>query len=336
MTASQALAACAPGDDWHRAAFEFAPVGIAVCALDGTFLQLNRACRAVLSGSGLDLDADRLDDLARFARRRSDARDGFGEDWPVVLEHVRAGRRDVATVELPVPAPAGDLRWVRITVVHVGDALLCHLDDVTSGHGERERLARLALRDALTGLANRRLTAQRLDDALERAQARGRRVGVCYLDLDGFKQVNDTLGHDVGDQLLVAVAQRLTSVIRADDTAGRLGGDEFVVVAVDLRDDAELDDLARRVRGAFEEPVDVAGRRLRVGASVGTALSRPGESGEQVVQRADASMFATKRRRRRGRGAAAQAPTRRAPQTEAPAADVRQLALLDDVSVTHA
>ena len=302
------------GNQRFQALFEHAPVGVALCTLDGAFVDVNQAVRDLLVGTGVDPDRDGLPALAH----RSAASHG----WLADIDAVRQGSLDVARADLPVPTPTG-ARWLSLTAVGIalGDDpfFLVHLDDVTVRRVEEERLAHLALRDGLTGLANRRLLQSTLDEALARAAATGLRVGLLYLDLDGFKRVNDTLGHDVGDALLVAVAERLSATLRIGDVAGRLGGDEFVVIAESVPTEAALGELVRRVAAAMQRPLAVAGHEVSVGVSIGAVLSRRGDTGEAVVRRADAAMFADKRaRRRHGRPLHVQEP------------DTMQLKIIDE------
>ena len=305
------------GDERFRALFEHAPVGVALCDPAGRFVDVNPTFRDLLVGTGIDPDAGCLADLAAQAPAGSDE----AAAWLTDLARVRAGSQDVARAELPVAPPDVAPRWLEATAVRVvlGERpyLLTHIDDTTRRRLEEQRLVRLALHDGLTGLANRTLVQERLDEALERSTRSGLPVGVVYLDLDRFKQVNDTLGHAAGDQLLVAVAERLTRVLRAGDTAGRLGGDEFLVVAADVVDGAALGEILRRVESALSTPIRVDGADVVVGASCGAVLSRPGESADTLVRRADAAMYAAKRSRRRSR-------------RPAPTADPVQLTLLHE------
>lgn len=287
------------GDERFRALFEHAPVGVALCAPDGAFVDVNPTFRDLLAGTGIDPDGGRLADLVRHAAPGSEE----AQRWHDDLGQVRSGARDVARAELSVAPPDAPPRWLEVTAVRVvlGDHayLLTHLDDTTRRRLEEQRLVRLALHDGLTGLANRTLLHERLEAALARSQRSGLPVGVLYLDLDSFKSVNDSLGHAAGDALLVAVADRLTRVLRAGDTAGRLGGDEFLVVAGDVVDDAALAEILRRVEAALALPLRVDEVEVVVGASCGAVLSRPGEAADLVVRRADAAMYAAKRARRR-------------------------------------
>jgi len=282
------------GDRRFQALFEHAPVGVALCTLDGDFVDVNQAIRALLVGTGVDPDRHGLRRLAQRSRPC--------EEWPADLDAVRRGRLDVARADLSLRTPSG-VRWLALTAVRIalGDDpfLLVHLDDITARRTQEEHLAHLALRDGLTGLANRTVLLSTLEGALARASATGPCVAVLYLDLDGFKRVNDTLGHDVGDALLVAVAGRLTSTLRAGDVAARLGGDEFVVLAESVPNEAALAELVRRVAASMQRPLVVAGREAAIGVSVGAVLTRRGDTAAAVIRRADSAMFADKRARRR-------------------------------------
>ena len=157
----------------------------------------------------------------------------------------------------------------------LGAVLAMH--DVTEQKLNEERLADLAMHDPLTGLANRTLLADALQDAIDGLTGRrpsdgigvGAGVAVFLLDLDEFKEVNDDLGHDVGDEVLVAVARRLAAIVRPSDTVARLGGDEFVVVCEVENGEDEMLRIAERISTALARPYRIEGRTLSVLASVG-------------------------------------------------------------------
>ena len=157
-----------------------------------------------------------------------------------------------------------------------------------------ERFSRDALHDPLTGLANRTLLLDRLDLALAGADRGAGRVGLLFLDLDGFKTVNDKLGHSAGDRLLVEVARRLRAVVRARDVVARLGGDEFVVLCEDVADEAALTRLADAVSTVTREPLVLSGRRVSVTSSTGVRLASGGERADVVLRDADAAMYDAK------------------------------------------
>jgi diguanylate cyclase (GGDEF)-like protein len=154
----------------------------------------------------------------------------------------------------------------------------------------------LALHDPLTGLANRTLFYDRVEQAIALARRDGKCAGILVFDLDRFKEVNDTLGHSAGDALLVQIASRLSDkVIRRSDTIARMGGDEFAVVAPNIAAAAAVQQPARRILHALETPFMIAGAEVRVGASVGFAIfPEDGEEVETLIEAADRRMYLSK------------------------------------------
>ncbi len=180
----------------------------------------------------------------------------------------------------------------QFTVMRANYALVA---DVAAREGQ---LRHQAFHDPLTGLPNRALFHDRLRHAVARHARDRRPVAVVFCDLDDFKPVNDTFGHAAGDQLLIAVAARLTSAVRGEDTVGRLGGDEFAVLLEDGGDPAIT---AGRLAAALTAPLPVAGTLVRVHASIGVGHTDPGESAvtvDELLARADAAMYAAKRDRK--------------------------------------
>ncbi len=222
-----------------------------------------------------------------------------------VLRAVLTGRVERLDLSLALRHADGHRVDVEAVVTDLQDdpdvrGLVINARDVTEAVRLEAALSRQAFSDALTGLPNRALFRDRLEHALRSRSSRGQ-VKVCYLDLDGFKAVNDTLGHDAGDELLVAVAERLRAEVRAGDTVARLGGDEFAVLLDDgaLLDEAEH--LARRICEALRLPYALRGAEVHVSASVGLASTRTaGRDAEQLVQAADLAMYAAKSLHRGG------------------------------------
>jgi len=166
--------------------------------------------------------------------------------------------------------------------------------DVTELKDVQRELGRQATHDELTGLPNRALLLDRLSQAVLRARRRDGALGVLYIDLDRVKFVNDNLGHDAGDRVLVQAGERLRACTRSPDTVGRLGGDEFVVIAEDLADDHAVLALAARVVEVFDQAFVVDGVEAYVTASVGVALRSGGEEAAELLRDADVAMYRAK------------------------------------------
>lgn len=153
----------------------------------------------------------------------------------------------------------------------------------------------LALHDPLTGLANRQLLSDRITLGIAHARRNESRMGVIYLDLDGFKEVNDRLGHDAGDVLLTMVAARLLGAVREEDTVARLGGDEFVVALNTINDVDDAEQVAAKMIDAVSQPYDIAGQNVRVTVSAGIAIfPTHGEEVERLCKNADQALYDAK------------------------------------------
>ena len=176
-----------------------------------------------------------------------------------------------------------------------GDRVLCTFRDVTRERQDEQRLLHAATHDALTGLPNRVLLRDRIEHALQRVGRDGGAVAVAFLDLDGFKTVNDTRGHKFGDEVLRRVAARLSRCVRDGDTVARLGGDEFVLVLEGCDDLTGWERVHRRVTRALADALDIDGRPVSLRASIGVVLAESGETDADAVMRnADIAMYASK------------------------------------------
>ena len=209
--------------------------------------------------------------------------------------------------EFSLPAKNGKTFYWHLRVIPEFDenkaitSLLTVWYEVTDRKHVLASLDRMAYHDALTGIANRALLVERLTEGLHAAKRCRDTLALLFVDLDRFKAINDRWGHEAGDAVLVAIAQRLQSVVREADTVARFGGDEFVIVLMSPCTDATLTDLMDRVDAAVVEPIIWKGTILRVGASVG--LSRypaDGHDAHTLLQRADESMYSQKAQGRYG------------------------------------
>jgi diguanylate cyclase (GGDEF)-like protein/PAS domain S-box-containing protein len=172
--------------------------------------------------------------------------------------------------------------------------LALNLRDVTERKALEDQLRQLAFHDPLTLLANRSLFRNRVEHAIALSRRTQDRLAVLMIDLDNFKNVNDSLGHDVGDRLLQTAAQRLVKCTRAADTVARLGGDEFAVLLEGVTTLDQAEQIAAAVTDAFRQPLSIDGNELFVTTSVGVALSEPGSDTEQVLRNADIAMYNAK------------------------------------------
>ena len=209
------------------------------------------------------------------------------------------------SVELRVRRKDGSWRWLEATITNLlddggVDGLVVNARDVTERRAVQDQLSHLAYHDTVTGLPNRTYFLDRTAAALNRARRHRTGVGVLFLDLDGFKVINDSLGHEAGDQLLSQVAGRLATAVRPTDTVARLGGDEFTVLLEDLTDGVDAVRTAERMLRALQEPLEVHGHRLVTSGSIGIAVDLDGSAGAgEMLRHADLAMYMAKER---GRG----------------------------------
>jgi diguanylate cyclase (GGDEF)-like protein/PAS domain S-box-containing protein len=174
------------------------------------------------------------------------------------------------------------------------DGLVVTLRDVTERRRLERELTHRAYHDSLTGLANRVLFADRVQEATLHAHHSGAVVGVLFIDLDDFKEVNDTLGHEIGDQLLAAVGHRLSGALRGNDMAARLGGDEFAILIEQTRDPEDIEQIAERIVKTLAEPIVLAGHLVSGSASLGVATTIEAAEGTDLLRQADLALYVAK------------------------------------------
>jgi diguanylate cyclase (GGDEF)-like protein len=236
------------------------------------------------------------DRFQRFAPRAVKA--GLTAVFTFPLNH---GDRRLGALDLYHDVP-GELSPDAIEAAHtladVAAAYLINAQARADLQDMSDRSRDAALHDALTGLPNRTLLLERLHHAFSRSRRSRVLSAVFFVDLDRFKAVNDSYGHEVGDQLLIATASRLTDVLRPGDTLARLAGDEFVILCEELEDDAQADAIAHRMDAELSEPFVLPTAEIHMTASIGIAFThRDIDSAEQVLNDADRAMYRTKRRR---------------------------------------
>ena len=285
ITESRQLAdAMRRSEERFRRAFEDAPIGMAVLDDGGHILRANQALTRFLDvGDPADLQGRVLVDIISPLDRRD----------------IRTPDEDLQG-EVRFLRPDGTTRWAEISFSrfdvdeHVETLGLMQVVDLDDRKRAEEQLEHEALHDPLTGLPNRSLLLDRLGVALQRRDRGDGQVAVLFGDLDQFKLVNDSFGHEVGDRLLRLVAQRLSRALRSHDTLARFGGDEFVVLAEGLESPTAAQELARRLIASLAEPLNLGVAEVSVGVSVGIAMADDEATPSELVRRADTAMYVAK------------------------------------------
>ena len=282
-------------EERFRLAFEMAPTGNAILQPDGRLIRVNTSLGTMLGTDGRALLQRRVSELVR-----AEDRDRLRQ----FLDEVITGTGPVRA-ELRLAHASGRPVHVAVTASAVHDAdgsascVIAQIEDVTARKLAQAALTHQATHDPLTALPNRTLLLDRLGQALERSRRNGGHIALLFCDVDRFKRINDSLGHEVGDQLLVEIARRLRTSIRGADTAGRLSGDEFLVICEELSRESDAMRLAERVRALTDEPIAVAGHSLSITLSIGVAHAGPDDQPAALLRRADTAMYEAKER---GRG----------------------------------
>ena len=278
--------------------FDHARIGLALADLSTSYVRANETYAELLGRPPEDLVGTSFIDVLHPEDRASEL---------ARVQELLSGRETSLTTEGRYVVPGGREMWVLHGVSVVLDAdgapawFAVSAQDITERRRVESELRELtatlterAVRDPLTGLANRTLLLERLRAVLARDARTGESTAVLFLDLDGFKAVNDKHGHGVGDEVLVTVAKRLGAAVRPSDTVARIGGDEFVVLVEGATDEV-VDTVVERLRAAVCEPLPTLD--LQVGVSIGVAVSARGDSeARTLINAADQAMYGVKKR----------------------------------------
>ena len=290
------LATAAALDELHgqfQAAFESPAIGMAVQGLDGRWQAVNDALAGILGYSPAELikmtfhDITHTDDLDRNLELLQTLLSGVERHFQMEKRYIH---RDGSVVS------------VILTVSIVTDRggrplrLISQIQDVTARKQLETQLLHKASHDVLTGLPNRALFMDRLEHALARLQRDDGQIAIMFLDLDGFKAVNDQFGHDQGDRLLIEIGRRLRACARAGDTVARLGGDEFTLLLEQVRHPSIATEIAQRVRETLGYPIMLGEHVTTISPSIGIAISTGSyDRAEALLHDADTAMYAAKR-----------------------------------------
>ncbi len=275
-----------------RGAFENAPIGIVLLDTQGYIFEANRFATDLLDYAEETLEGVHISRLLP-AEERSDLK--------AQLDALTRGREAICYNERRLVCASGLEIWTNCHMVLQRDSegqpgyCIMQIADITEMKTNQQRMERMAFFDTLTELANRRLFNDRLSHAIAHSLRTQQRAALLYLDLDQFKRVNDTLGHEAGDELLREVAERLLRCVRKEDTVGRPGGDEFTILLYDVRSPADAGQVAEKILHALRQPVSISGHQLVVTTSIGIAvIPDDGMDPNILLKNADLAMYRAK------------------------------------------
>jgi diguanylate cyclase (GGDEF)-like protein/PAS domain S-box-containing protein len=283
-----------------RTLFDEASIGILRLGRDGKALEVNPELAVMLARTPEEIVGSTFSESLVGA-------DGWRFDS--MFEELVGEKRKSFQTELCCRQSTGDEIWVLLRAVlerdvaGVPDCVVAMIENITDRKRAESELMRQAeinefqaLHDPLTGLPNRLLFSERIGHAILQAQRQNKKLAVALIDLDRFKEINDSLGHSAGDHLLISVGQQMGEALRASDTVARLGGDEFGLVLPELTDADALGPVLERLQEALEEPIQVQSLPIGVEASIGIAIYPDhGEDAQTLIQRADIAMYEAKR-----------------------------------------
>jgi diguanylate cyclase (GGDEF)-like protein/PAS domain S-box-containing protein len=288
-------------EERFRNAFDTAAIGMALVGLDGSWLEANPACCEMLGYSEGELlqmtfmDVTHPEDLDLDQQFVAQLVAGEIDHYHMEKRYVRKNHQIIDVL-------------LSVSVVHDINGELLHfvsqIEDITARKHEHELMRKLALYDALTGLPNRRLFDERINQAILGAKRNKHPLALMFIDVDHFKQINDTYGHDVGDQVIKRVAESMQLALRATDTLARFGGDEFVVLLNEVSSADAAVKVAEHLRNSLKNHLEFDTIRLLVTLSIGIAVYLPetNESALQLMKKADMALYDVKARGRDGVG----------------------------------
>jgi len=279
-------------DRFHKA-MDTAPIGMAIVSLKGVFIEVNQSLCQILGYSKDELEKMKFQDISN------------PEDLALDLEMrnlLIRGSIPSYHFEKRYMRKNGKPIWVQMTVSLLRDSVnnqplyfITQIEDISERKVSEEKIRELAYHDTLTNLPNRRLLLDRLHHDISMARRHHHILAVMFLDLDKFKVINDRLGHDVGDELLKAVAIRLSSILRKEDTVARLSGDEFVIVLTELTNPDDASIVANKILHTIGNHFLIHGHDFSIGVSIGISIyPRDGLTAMALIKNADSAMYASK------------------------------------------
>ncbi len=267
----------------YRLLFEQNAAGVCVSEVSGAIVDCNLTFASMLGYARSELIGLEAGQLYARPSQRMDLMSLLG-DSPTLN-----------SVELELRKKDGQAIWGLMNLTMAGDRIHSTVVDISDRKRAEEQIEFHAYHDVLTHLPNRKLFADRLTQSISRARRSSKPLAVMFVDLDHFKSINDTLGHEAGDELLQEMALRLRANVRDDDTVARLGGDEFTIILAELRQPEDAVSVAEKIINAVEQPLTIAGTSVEVSASIGIALfPEDGSDAESLLRNADSAMYRAK------------------------------------------
>ena len=281
-------------EERFRSAFNYAPIGIALVSPTGSWLKVNHALCQILGYTE--------EEFLNTEFQTMISPDDLGNTL-IKINEIVTGKTPTCQMEQRYVHKNGRNVWAWWSVSTTSDAksknpsLIFQIQDITDKKQVEEKLQYDATHDGLTGLPNRNFFMSRLADSLERVrESDDYKVSILFIDLDRFKFVNDSLGHQIGDELLICIADRLRDCVRPSDTVARLGGDEFTILVKGKYDNKEVIRIAERVQEKFAQPFDLRGHDVYSSASIGILHASPNHlTSEEMMRDADTAMYQAKR-----------------------------------------
>ena len=275
-----------------RSAFENAPIGILLFYADGKIFQANSFANELLTYGTSSLEGTHISRLIPNEDK---------QQFKQTVLRLISGDNETERTERRMICSDGVEIWTNFHIVlqrsSIGEPLYCiaQIADITEMKDSQQRMERMAFYDTLTDLANRRLFYDRLAQVIEHSKRNGTLAALLYLDLDQFKRVNDTLGHEIGDVLLQEIATRLSDCVRKEDTVGRPGGDEFTILLYDIRTPTDASLVAEKILRRLREPLNISGHQLVITPSVGIAIiPEDGMEPNLLLKNSDLAMYRAK------------------------------------------
>lgn len=298
-TLTQNLTVLQENKESFETLFEFAPMGIALVSISGRLLKVNKALSSLLQYEAkkiLSYDLQSIvcdDDLEKYLE---------------TIQQLMAGGPRTSQIEQRFRRKDGSLVWVKVNISLVCDGkqikplyFIFHVDNIDEEKKEDALLHHIAHHDALTGLANRRLLEISFGILLNYTRRYQKQLGLLFIDVDNFKEINDEYGHLVGDNALKIITERLLSDIRETDIVGRLGGDEFILVLSELSDVKYVNSIAKKLLKHIAEPMLIGKKEISMTVSIGISLyPQDGQNFSTLLKKADDAMYEVKERGRNG------------------------------------